>query len=378
MTSVGKLAAGVAHELNNPLAYVMANVALLRERVGRAGLDEANARALLDAVAAVADGSQRMRDIMDDLRTFSRPEDQRRVVVDLRRIVESSVRLVSNEIRHRAELVAELDEDVPQVLANESRLGQVFINLLVNALHAIPDSRTERGLIRIRTYRDAQGCAVASVEDNGVGIGPVALRRLFEPFFTTKDVGQGTGLGLAVCENIVTSLGGSIEGESELGRGSTFRVILPAAKTRTPAPQRAASPASTGGSILVIDDEPRLLKSLEMLLASHGFDVAVAGSGEDGLALALGPRMFDVILCDLMMPRVTGMDVHEEVLRERPEVARRMVFLTGGAFTPRASAFFDHIANAHIEKPFEMNQLLEAIERVRSTESAPATERILP
>lgn len=364
MVSAGKLAAGVAHELNNPLSYVMTNVELMRRRLEGVALPESDALTLHKALDDIADGGERMRHIMNDLRTFARPEEQRHTDVDIARIMDASIRLVSNEIRHRAQLVIDYASDVPRVTANESRLGQVFINLLVNAAHAIPESPERRGIIRVSTRTNAEGCAVAVVQDDGVGIGPGALRRIFEPFFTTKQVGKGTGLGLAVSQNIVSSLGGRIEVESELGRGSTFRVILPASTEPSAPPPPGPSPEPAGGRILVIDDEPRLRASLKMLLDSHGFDVTTAASGSEGLALALGPAHFDVILCDLMMPGITGMDVHAELVQKRPELARRTVFLTGGAFTPRASDFLEEVRNPRLDKPFELAQLLAAIDRI--------------
>jgi PAS domain S-box-containing protein len=433
MVSVGKLAAGVAHELNNPLGYVIANVTLMRKQL--AELDDADPEeeesakssskaSMTSALDAIDEGSERMRDIMTNLRAFSRPDDQRRNAIDLESILDASIRLVANEVRHRAELITEYGPDVPLVLANESRLGQVFINLLVNAAHAIPESPSSRGIIRIKTQRDSQGNAVASVEDNGVGIGPEVLRRLFEPFFTTKDVGQGMGLGLAVCESIVTSLGGTIRVCSELGRGTTFSIVLPPAhakpklvsssqsssssssavstipptsstkpkappttttataatttKTRTSAPPASkngristsapkSGVAGSSGRILVIDDEPSFRTTLKMLLDSHGFDVTIADTARSGLTLAVEARPgFDVILCDLMMPGMTGMDLHAELERDRPEIARKLVFLTGGAFTPRASKFLDRVDSPHVEKPFDLQHLLATIELAKT------------
>lgn len=390
MVSVGKLAAGVAHELNNPLGYVIGNVTLMRKQLAEldshssASPEVSSLREAMEAALdAIDEGSERMRDIMTNLRAFSRPDDQRRNAIDLECIIDASIRLVANEVRHRAELITEYAPDVPLVLANESRLGQVFINLLVNAAHAIPESPSTRGLIRVKTHRDAQGNAVASVEDNGVGIGPDVLRRLFEPFFTTKDVGKGMGLGLAVCESIVTSLGGTIRVCSELGRGTTFSVVLPPAhpkpKLVSPLPPSSTKAKSTNGGrtssasprgsgrILVIDDEPSFRTTLKMLLDSHGFDVTIADTARSGLTLAIETRpCFDVILCDLMMPGMTGMDLHAELERDRPEIAKTLVFLTGGAFTPRASKFLDRVDSPHVEKPFDLQHLLATIELAKT------------
>ncbi|MBS2015506.1 MAG: response regulator [Deltaproteobacteria bacterium] len=371
MIAVGKLAAGVAHELNNPLGYVMTNVSLMKKHLEQLEANGADVTAMRSALDAAEEGAERMRDIMGDLRTFARPNEDRRRVLDLRRILEASARLVAHEIAHRAELVIEHGDNLPKVLGNESRVGQVFTNLLVNAAHAIPEDRSRPGRVRIRTHRDTDGWAVVSVEDNGEGIGPRVMKRIFEPFFTTKEVGQGTGLGLAVCESIVTSLGGRIEVESEVGRGSTFRVRLPPSDQREHTPEPVSHAHPSGGRILVIDDEPRFGASLKMLLETYGFVVDLAETAKQGLKLATTAPSYDVILCDLMMPGETGMDLHTMLESTRPDLSKRVVFLTGGAFTPRASQFLDGIANAYLDKPLDLDRLLAVIEGTKRKFAAP-------
>ena len=362
MTSLGTLAAGVAHEMNNPLAYVAVNLGFA-------------ATALSDAPAAVRtpllaeaqraldearDGVERVRQIVGDLRTFSQPGDQGRSQVDVRDALRSAINLSQNEIRHCARLVQEL-EPVPTVLANAAKLGQVFLNLLLNAAQAIPEGRAEENTIRVATRLAASGHVAVEVSDTGSGIPPEVLHRIFDPFFTTKRVGEGSGLGLAICHGIVTSLGGEIQVESELGKGSLFRVLLPATGPGTVAPEagqpQAAAPAR--GQILVVDDEPRLGRSIERLLAPHHQVVAVT-SARDALARIAAGEHFDVILCDLMMPEMTGMDLHEELSRTAPRLAAGMVFMTGGAFTPRAREFLARVPNRRLEKPFRP-ETLEAL-----------------
>ena len=366
MVSTGTIAAGVAHELNNPLAYMMTSVELIAQYLERAALTESDAAFLRRTLDAITDGGERMRLIMNDLRTFARPEEERRTDVDVARVIDASIRLVSNELRHRAQVELDYAADLPRVTANESRLGQVFTNLLVNAAHAIPDTTERAGVIRISTRTDPEGCVVVMIEDNGSGMSPATLRRLFEPFFTTKAIGSGTGLGLAVCQNLVSALGGRIDVESELGRGATFRVVLPASKAHPVVPEQPCpSPTPTGGRILIIDDKPTLRASLKSLLDREGFITRTAESAEQGLALALA-ETFDVVLCDLMMPGKTGMDVHAELERVRPDIARHMIFLTGGAFTPRAAKFLENVGNPRIDKPFRLAQLVTAIEAMKA------------
>ncbi len=228
LASLGTLAAGVAHELNNPLSFILANsewaISRLRLGGGVAALEE-----VIRALGDVVQGAHRMRVIVSDLRSASRDETASDTLapVDLRRVVDFATQLTRAELRPRARLVVDTQR-VPPVFGSETRLGQVLVNLLVNAAHAMPDDVAGRNEIRVR-LRAEQGTRVAiSVSDNGCGIPPDARPHLFEPFFTTKAVGQGTGLGLWVCHGIVAAHGGEIEVESAVGEGTTFHVRLPA------------------------------------------------------------------------------------------------------------------------------------------------------
>jgi len=244
MASLGTLAAGIAHELNTPLAYVSANIGFASRELEDAGRSPApdareEARAALkDAI----DGADRMRRIIRDLRMFARPDDARDEPVRLQPILESAVNLAWNEIKHRARLVRDL-VPVPSVRGNEARLGQVFLNLIVNAAQAIPPGAADRNEISVRTRLEPDGRVAVEVRDSGSGILPEHLPRIFDPFFTTKPVGEGTGLGLSICHRIVSDMRGSIEVDSEPGRGTTFVVrLVPAGQDRAPAePAGAAS-----------------------------------------------------------------------------------------------------------------------------------------
>src|ERR1019366_3468677 len=234
-----------------------------------------------------------------------------------------------NEIRHRARLVKEYG-DVPLVLATEARLGQVFLNILVNAAQALEVGDAAENVIRVRAATERDGQVVVQVSDTGPGIPPDILDRIFDPFFTTKPVGLGTGLGLWICQGIVTSLGGEITAESRPGEGATFRVVLPSAisadRPSTPEPPAVApAPDARRLELLVVDDEIAIGRTLAIALADE-FEVATATSGRAALAILAGEPRFDVVLCDLMMPDVSGMDVHERIARERPELAKRFVF----------------------------------------------------
>ncbi|AKJ02066.1 Sensory box histidine kinase/response regulator [Archangium gephyra] len=233
MVSLGTLAAGVAHELNNPISYVLSNLRFAVDELGEAGeagkpLSDEQSQEIQQALREALEGGERMRNIVHDLRSFSRREDEHFGPVDIHAVLDSCASLARTTIRHRAQLVKEYGE-VPRVLANESRLGQLFLNLLVNAGQAIPEGDAKANSVRVTTERADERWVVVSVRDTGVGIPPENLQRLFKPFFTTKPVGVGTGLGLSICHGIVTAMGGRIEVSSEVGKGTTFRVFMPVA-----------------------------------------------------------------------------------------------------------------------------------------------------
>ena len=229
LASVGRLAAAVGHEINNPLAYVMANLDLALERIGEPDVSAPDRLAdIVEMLREAREGSERVRHIVRDLKVFSRGETEERSRVDPRRVLDSCVNMARGEIRQRARLTKRYGE-TPPVLANEARLGQVLLNLLINAAHAIPEGEPEAHEIMVSTRQDERGQVVIEVKDSGSGIPDDVKRRLFEPFFTTKSGGRGTGLGLSICKSIVTALGGEIGFESQVGQGTSFRVTLPPA-----------------------------------------------------------------------------------------------------------------------------------------------------
>ncbi len=370
MASAGMLAAGVAHEINNPLGVAMANVEFAVEIIS--GLEAANGptgvpedRAHRDRLVATLDeplreareALTRIRDIVRDVKLFSRPHDDATIAVDVRRVLDSSTRMAWNEIRHRARLVKDYG-DVPMVSANESRLGQVLLNLVVNSAQAIAEGQADTNEIRVSTWTAEDGQVCIDVSDTGAGIAKENLERIFDPFFTTKAVGVGTGLGLAICHRIVTELGGHISVESEVGKGSRFRVVLPAngASARPSKTSKPLPPTGQRKKILIVDDEETLARAIQRTLAAD-HDVVVLTRARDALSLVDGGERFDVILTDVMMPEVTGMEMYERLRQMAPDQAERVVFLTGGAFTPAAREFLDTVPNPIVEKPFEPKSL---------------------
>ncbi len=393
LMNMGMLAASVAHEINNPLSFVLFNVetladdlpkmasslrkchAALENAVGAAGMArmlgeesrELGPSFVDDAVARLKEaqvGTERIRRITRGLSTFSRGDGEAPVSVDVHVSLEHALTLAMNEIKHRAKVVKDL-RPVSPVLASEGKLAQVLLNLLVNAAHAIEEGGPETNEIRVRTSED-RGSVVVEVEDTGKGIAPEYRRQVFEPFFTTKGVGLGSGLGLWICRNIITELEGELDFESTPGKGTRFFIRLPALRAMkaslAAAPAQGGAPAVTvaRGRVLVVDDEPGVRSLLARILAPE-HDVVMAGSGVDARRLLADSGPFDAVVCDLMMPEVSGMDVHAWLRERDPALAARFVFITGGVFTTGAASYLEQVDNPRLEKPFNRTTLREVV-----------------
>jgi signal transduction histidine kinase/ActR/RegA family two-component response regulator len=362
LAALGTLAAGVAHEINNPLTYILIGVESVTKELRRLRAEGSlgeRGQVLVGRLESALEGARRVRRIVSDLKSFARAEGSDAGPVDVREILDGVAALVDGQVRHRGRLIKEFAE-VPRVSASGDRLNQVFLNLLINALHALPEGHPGDNEIRIGVAPADDGKVRVEISDTGHGIAPEDLGRIFDPFYTTKPVGIGTGLGLWICHSIIANLGGAIAVESQLGRGTTFRIALPAAE---PDAAVAAPPADepitwNAGRILIIDDDDEVAAAVGLLF--DGCEVVTVRSGEAALA-ALAHGEFDWIFCDLLMPDVSGMDVYHRLREERPGVEERVVFMTGGAFTPRARAFVDRLANPVLQKPFGAPELAAAL-----------------
>jgi PAS domain S-box-containing protein len=378
MASMGTLAAGIAHEINNPLAFVISNLGFLLDEMRRmpsmlpGGLAS---RPEVDEWRSVLmearEGAERVRQIVRQLKAFSRPDEERQEAVDLHAVLDSAVMLAANEIKHRARLKREYGA-MPHVKGNEGRLCQVFLNLVVNAAQAIPEGAAEKNEIRLVTREGEQGRVIAEVQDTGSGIPPEVLGRIFDPFFTTKPVGVGTGLGLSICHGIITSLGGEISVESQPGRGTTVRVVLPAAEKGTRVEKQVAAPQvpiTQRGRVLIVDDEPAVGRALRRILREH--EVELATSGRQALEKLSADTRFHAVLCDVMMPDLGGKDLYEAIQQAGSGLERRFVFVSGGAFTQGARDFLARVPNPTLEKPFDETAVRRVVrELVLSNASA--------
>jgi PAS domain S-box-containing protein len=364
LAALGTLLAGIAHEMNNPLSYAVLGIEQAIAQAERLSAPPQEIAKLREALDGALHGASRVGAIIGQIRASSRPDTNESGPVDVRAVLETALRVTRNELHHRARLVTELGAPAPVVVVGSAnRLEQVFVNLLVNAVQALPDGRAENEIrvILKSTLAAPARQVVVEVSDNGSGIPEDVQPRIFDPFFTTKPVGLGLGLGLSICHGIVTNHGGAITVESAVGRGSTFRVVLPeaapATRAATTAPSATAAAKATASParrrrVLVIDDEPTLAAMIRRVL-SRDCEVDLASDAREGLSRLESGAEYDVILCDLMMPDVTGMDLYADVAVRHPGLERRFIFMTGGAFTPRATDFLAQVPNRRLEKPFE-------------------------
>jgi signal transduction histidine kinase len=366
LAAIGTLAGGLAHEINNPLTAVVANLALAERDLDVVGqLDDgrgedpvAIVRRLRDAVDDARAGAERIRQIIAEVRTFAGAETATRQPVRVRELLDGAASLAGHEIRMRATLHRDYREELV-VDANPGRLLKAFLSLVLNAAESIRPGEVDDHQIQLATHDEGDG-VIIEVRDTGSGIDADVLPRIFDPFFTTKPTGAGAGLGLTTTHRLIGELGGEIAVASVPGRGTTLRVRLPG--RRVPVASGPSRSTATPGRLrlLIIDDEPLLRRSIALLF--EGDDVVAAASGHEGLDHLRNDGPFDVVLCDLMMPGMTGMELYDAVRAEMPELADRIVFMTGGAYTDRAREFLARVHNPRIDKPFDPGEL-EALVR---------------
>jgi two-component system cell cycle sensor histidine kinase/response regulator CckA len=370
LTALGTIAAGMAHEINNPLSAVILNagygiellqsaLALLAEAKDKSNMSSATSQVLgalwtlQDTLEDVNKNAERVRSIIHNVRRIVRAERTYKTTLHLIDVLDAAAKMSWNTIRHHARLVKDYGT-TPRVEANEGQLTQVFTNLLVNAAQAIGDGAAERNEIRLTTRTDSFGRAVVEVRDTGPGIPPHILPRIFDPFFTTKAVGVGMGLGLSICHGIIVSSGGDIAVESEVGKGTTFRITLPPTQQSARPAEESTQAQPRRGKVLIIDDDIEVGMSMERALRDSQ-DVTLAIDGRQALAKIGAGADYDVIFCDVMMPNMSGIDVYEALSVTHPELAKRITFMTGGALSERTQEFLDRTGNAFLPKPFTLD-----------------------
>ncbi len=370
LAALGQLTAGVAHEINNPATYVLSNLRQIEEIVGRLSGGTAKPGDL-ELIADMAQDCRRGVDLIAsisrELKSYARSDDAAYEYIDISELISNTSAMTLNEIRYRARFEKHVG-DVPMIVGSRSKLSQILVNLLINATHAIQEGKSNENLIRVSCELDGEN-VVIQVHDTGCGIPERDREKIFEAYYTTKEHSLGTGLGLPICREIAALHEGKLEFESTVGEGTTFTLTLPVKSTlRAPvaAPTEARPAEAAEGSkrlrVLLIDDEPLLLKSLARMLHSH-HDVVAATGGALGVE-ALAKQDFDVIICDLMMPEVDGLHVYEKLQEKYPQLVDKLVYLSGGVFTDRMSSFLDNTKPRLLDKPVSRDALLDAIEEL--------------
>ncbi len=404
MATLGTLAAGVAHEINNPLTYVSVNLQDLLEELpevqqaaralerdphaeGATAVLRRFVAGLGERIEEAFEGAARVQAIVSELKHFAREDDGApRAPVHVLDAVRAATRMARHELRYRARLVEELDDEVPAVWGHDGRLRQVFLNVLLNAAQAIEPGDVDNNEVRVRV-RAAKGHVRVEISDTGCGIPPEHLDRIFDPFFTTKPAGVGSGLGLAICRHLVEEMGGDICVESTQGKGTTVTIQLAAAFESTQSvtgrtdaiagDDRAAGErgaAEAEHMVLLVDDEQAILRALARQLG-RSFPVATASSVDEAVRWVEENGAPGIVLCDLMMPGKTGMDFYAWMNAHEPEAVERIVFLTGGAMSEATASFLAEVDNIVLDKPVDPGQLKRLVATLLRTVPTPQRQR---
>jgi PAS domain S-box-containing protein len=358
LASVGEMASGIAHEINNPLTCVIGYAQLL--------MQTDTSKDIKKDIEVIYDGAQRVAGIVKRLLTFARQYKPEQAYVDINEIIEATLDLRAYHLKtSNIKVTTKLAPDLPITIADAGQLQQVFLNLIVNAETEMKLAHG-KGELLIKTEQIDNTIQI-SFKDDGPGIPKGNLKRIFDPFFTTREVGQGTGLGLSVCHGIITEHNGGIRAESKLGKGATFIVELPvvteAKRLELAEPDIDELKEVSKAKILVVDDEPVILQFLSRVLSDEGHEIETVDNADDALEMVKSKR-YSLILLDIKMPGMSGIEFYKHMQKMTPSLAKRVMFVTGDVMEARTTAFLSKTKAPHFTKPFDAEQLKKKVKRI--------------
>jgi len=365
MAAIGILAAGVAHEINNPLAYAMGNLSFAIEHLQGLAESTPELAVVVLALRDALEGTERVRRTVRDLKVFSRPDSDRKGPVDVEKVLQAAISMAWEEIQHRARLTTDFGP-VSLVTGSEAHLAQVFLTLLLYAAHGFDEGQADSSeiLVVVRsTPPDRVTVRITGRTRAASGAPTVGFSRPV----VVGACDEGVGFGLAFCRRLIGDDGGDISVESERGQESGFKVVLPVSKeaARSSWVPSHGPGTSKRAKVLVVDDEPRIGSAIARILGPL-HEVTAVCTARDATMRLEGGEQYDVILCDLMMPQMSGIDLYRSVEQLAPELTNRVVFMTGGPFSMRGSSLLEALTNPRLEKPFSPDALRSVVEQVMS------------
>jgi two-component system, NtrC family, sensor kinase len=375
LEGLGRLAAGLCHEINNPLSYIVTSTELMNDEIADLGENlPASARdELAQLLNAVSLGASRITRLVRNIRMFARHSDETAEIIELDQAIDTAVGMVQPQLQPHVEIFVDASRAVP-AMGRRFELEQVLINLVENALHAMAEQQDPIPRVTITVRLEGPNSVAIDVADTGPGIDDAIIEEIFDPFFTTKPVNKGTGLGLSICHTLISDMDGSIDVHNHPQRGAVFTITLPTAQRSrpillSPVPSSTETLASRLGRVLVVDDEPLMLSMLERVLQPH--TVSCCSNARAALELCRREQ-FDVILCDVMMPGLNGWEFHRALAEQQPGMEERVVFITGGALLDEVREVLARVPNRTFEKPFDCRELrtyvAEEIDRLSEDE----------
>lgn len=369
LATVGTLTAGIIHEVNNPLTYVLGNLEYINEQISAAN-DESTYKKtifeLKDIIDVSIKGIQEISSIIKELKGYTRLEQKELSAVNVHEAIQFAINMAYPQFHEVTQLKTDFADNIPLLFLDNHSLQQVFLNLIVNAAQAMELNQRDNNCIIIKTRLEDDRIRI-DISDTGKGMTAEVISKIFEPFYTTKSAGAGTGLGLSICSDIINSIGGEIYVESTLGVGSAFSIYLPIQLKITAADEvnKPVLQQAPRKKIIVIDDEPTLLIIMKRVLEKH-HEVMSYNSRAALEFLVKNSDDVDAIVTDLNMPDVNGIDLYNYVAANIPRLKDRMIFVTGGTYTPAVKEFLASVDNICLTKPFTSEQLRQAINRVFS------------